>query len=107
MRGAYWNHGSKDAGPDPDWDMKTGTWNGNVNRVLKQQQQNQAGEDGNSASGSSSSTPLPPSMLFNPTPEQVEEHRRALEKRLRDAGLKKPKQEEEETAATTEMVRKV
>ena len=28
QRGMYMNSGSKDAGADPDWDMKTGTWRG-------------------------------------------------------------------------------
>ena len=28
MRGGYMNSGSKDIGPDPDWDHKTGTWHG-------------------------------------------------------------------------------
>lgn len=28
MRGAYLNTGSRDAGPDPDWDMATGTYKG-------------------------------------------------------------------------------
>ncbi|KAE8897976.1 hypothetical protein PF005_g6083 [Phytophthora fragariae] len=27
-RGAYANSGSRDAGVDPDWDLKTGTYNG-------------------------------------------------------------------------------
>ena len=28
MRGVYFNFGSTDVGPDPDWDVKTGTWKG-------------------------------------------------------------------------------
>ncbi len=28
IRGAYLNTGSKDAGPDPDWDPQTNTWRG-------------------------------------------------------------------------------
>jgi hypothetical protein len=48
MRGAYLNTGSHDAGLDPDWDLKTGTYRGRSMRN------------------------------FDPTPEQVEEHRRAI-----------------------------
>ena len=28
IRGAYINTGSKDAGPDPDWDLESKTWRG-------------------------------------------------------------------------------
>jgi hypothetical protein len=28
MRGLYFNYGSSDAGPDPNWDPVTKTWNG-------------------------------------------------------------------------------
>ncbi len=52
MRGPYTNSGSRDVGADPDWDMKTGTY-----------------------SGSSV-------QRFKPSPEQVAEHRRALEATL-------------------------
>jgi hypothetical protein len=30
MRGPYMNSGSKDVGPDPNWDMKKGTYKGRV-----------------------------------------------------------------------------
>jgi hypothetical protein len=32
-RGAYINSGSRDVGPDPDYDFKTGTWKGRRNKV--------------------------------------------------------------------------
>ena len=31
MRGPYVNTGSRDIGPDPDYDVKTGTWRGRRN----------------------------------------------------------------------------
>jgi hypothetical protein len=31
MRGPYVNTGSQDIGPDPDYDVKTGTWHGRRN----------------------------------------------------------------------------
>ena len=31
MRGPYINTGSRDIGPDPDYDVKTGTWHGRRN----------------------------------------------------------------------------
>lgn len=59
MRGAYNNHGSKDVGPDPDWNGSTKMWKG----------------DGKSR--------------FNPSPEDILFHRKQLEITLREKGLKK------------------
>ena len=33
-RGAYLNTGSKDAGPDPDWDFKAGTYKGRKPAII-------------------------------------------------------------------------
>ena len=33
-RGAYLNTGSKDAGPDPDWDLKANTYKGQKPRII-------------------------------------------------------------------------
>jgi hypothetical protein len=35
IRGAYVNSGSRDAGPDPDWDMKSHSWKGRKNVARK------------------------------------------------------------------------
>jgi hypothetical protein len=34
QRGLFVNSGSKDVGPDPDWDLKTMTWKGKRNNVV-------------------------------------------------------------------------
>jgi hypothetical protein len=55
MRGAFLNTGSKDVGPDPDWDMKTHTYRGGSTRS------------------------------FAPTAEQVDAHRRGMAARQESA----------------------
>ena len=59
MRGAYNNHGSKDVGPDPDWNGSTKTWKGEGK------------------------------ARFNPSAEDIAFHRKQLEIALREKGLKK------------------